>query len=60
MHFAGSIASSTAVPARRPALLARKLQPDELVFGGIWIGPGGGDRGDGNRPDPGQPVANAV
>lgn len=41
-------------------LPARQLQPHELIFGGIWIGPGGGDRGDGQRPDPGQPVASAA
>lgn len=39
---------------------ARRLRPEEVVFGGIWIGPGGGDRGDGCRPDPGQAAANAA
>ena len=32
----------------------RTLDPTEIVLGGIWLGPGGGDSGDGNRPDLGQ------
>ena len=32
----------------------RVLQPTEIVLGGIWLGPGSGPSGDGNRPDLGQ------
>eukprot|EP00966_Prymnesium_polylepis_P128786 2978552-Prymnesium_polylepis.1 len=36
----------------------RALEAADIMFGGIWIGPGsGGERGDGNRPDPGQEAA---
>ena len=38
----------------------RTLSPQHIVFGGIWIGPGGGPHGDGDRPDPGQPNADAT
>jgi D-threo-aldose 1-dehydrogenase len=36
----------------------RALSPAEVMFGGIWIGPGSGERSDGLRPDLGR--ANAV
>ena len=32
----------------------RQLAPRDIVLGAIWISPGGGDNGDGSRPDPGQ------
>ena len=38
----------------------RTLDPTEIVLGGIWLGPGSGDRGDGNRPDLGQENATAA
>lgn len=38
----------------------RALKPEEIVFGGIWIGPGGGVHGDGERPDPAQANADAT
>lgn len=38
----------------------RTLDPTEIVLGGIWLGPGGGDGGDGNRPDLGQENATAA
>ena len=38
----------------------RTLDPAEIVLGGIWLGPGGGDGGDGNRPDLGQENATAA
>jgi D-threo-aldose 1-dehydrogenase len=36
----------------------RRLRPADITFGAIWIAPGGGDNGDGPRPDPGQVNAN--
>ena len=39
---------------------SRTLDPTEIVLGGIWLGPGGGDGGDGNRPDLGQENATAA
>ena len=39
---------------------ARQLAPLDIMFGGIWIGPGSGEKGDGNRPDLGQPNADAT
>lgn len=38
----------------------RALSANEIMFGGIWIGPGSGDRGDGHRPDLGQTNADAT
>ena len=32
---------------------SRAISAEEIMFGGIWIGAGGGPRGDGDRPDPG-------
>jgi aryl-alcohol dehydrogenase-like predicted oxidoreductase len=37
---------------------ARRVTPAEITVGAIWIGPGGGPNGDGDRPDLGH--ANAV
>jgi aryl-alcohol dehydrogenase-like predicted oxidoreductase len=39
---------------------SRVLTPAELMFGGIWIGPGSGNNGDGSRPDLGQANADAT
>ena len=39
---------------------ARALTPEQIMFGGIWIGPGSGDSGNGHAPDPGQENADAV
>lgn len=39
---------------------SRVLSPEEIMFGAIWISPGGGPRGDGDRPDPGQSNADAT
>lgn len=39
---------------------ARSLKPNEIMMGAIWIGPGGGPKGDGDRPDPGQSNADAT
>jgi hypothetical protein len=36
----------------------RQLSPGDIMLGGIWIGPGSGDSGDGHRADRGH--ANAV
>jgi D-threo-aldose 1-dehydrogenase len=33
---------------------ARRLTAADITFGAIWIAPGGGDNGDGQRLDPGQ------
>eukprot|EP00933_Yihiella_yeosuensis_P026794 TRINITY_DN20820_c0_g1_i1.p1 TRINITY_DN20820_c0_g1~~TRINITY_DN20820_c0_g1_i1.p1 ORF type:complete len:372 (-),score=76.94 TRINITY_DN20820_c0_g1_i1:104-1219(-) len=44
----------------RLTLIPRTLNADEVMFGGIWLGPGGGKNGDGMRPDPGQENANAT
>ena len=38
----------------------RTLHPADIVLGSIWLGPGSGDRGDGNRPDLGQENATAA
>lgn len=38
----------------------RQLAPADIVLGTTCIGPGGGDNGDGSRPDPGQPNADAL
>jgi len=38
----------------------RTLDPTDIVLGGIWLGPGSGDCGDGNRPDLGQENATAA
>ena len=43
---------------RLTVIAGRKLAPHEITIGAIWIGPGGGPFGDGNRPDLGH--ANAV
>jgi len=48
-----------AIRRRRLTVIARRqLSPSEITVGAIWIGPGGGAHGDGNRPDLGH--ANAV
>ena len=38
----------------------RTLGPTDIVMGAIWISPGSGDFGDGNRPDLGQENATAA
>jgi D-threo-aldose 1-dehydrogenase len=38
----------------------RALSPAEVMFGGIWIGPGSGEHGDGQRPDLGRENALAT
>jgi len=38
----------------------RSIKPNEITMGAIWIGPGGGPKGDGDRPDPGQSNADAT
>ncbi len=38
----------------------KRLTPADITFGAIWISPGGGKNGDGDRPDPGQANADAT
>lgn len=41
-------------------LRSEPLGASSVVLGGIWIGPGWGNRGDGSRPDLGEPNARAT